>query len=413
MTATSTAKKPLVVTISPVASSIERSLPAMIAVCWKNFFDVSAEGRQSGGASRSLAQIHVHAAKRASSGPPTGPPTFPFRCPCARGACHVVRQASRPLRAVPDRVPPHRRRAHGALQLALGAEDGRHLRPAHRGHRPGAQHARERGRSSSRDCAGSASTGTRAPTSAGRTARTARWSGSRSTRSSPRSSSRRARRTAATAPRKSSTRSARRSRRRIPKAQFRYPGTCRDRKPTSPIARCVVRFRAPTAGAVTLPRPRLRRGRRRPNSAQQDFVLLRSDGVPLYNFGAVVDDITMGITLVARGRDHMINTPPQILLYEALGATPPAVRAPADDARARRARSSRSATARSRVGEYRDKGIPPRGAPQLPRALRLVARRRGDLLAARARRRSSTGSAAARATASSTRRSSPRSRSST
>ena len=47
-------------------------------------------------------------------------------------------------------------------------------------------------------------------------------------------------------------------------------------------------------------------------------MLLRSDGVPLYNFGAVVDDISMGITLVARGRDHMVNTPPQILLYEAL-----------------------------------------------------------------------------------------------
>jgi glutamyl-tRNA synthetase len=45
--------------------------------------------------------------------------------------------------------------------------------------------------------------------------------------------------------------------------------------------------------------------------------------VPLYNFGAVVDDITMGITLIARGRDHMVNTPPQILLYEAFGAPIP------------------------------------------------------------------------------------------
>jgi glutamyl-tRNA synthetase len=60
-----------------------------------------------------------------------------------------------------------------------------------------------------------------------------------------------------------------------------------------------------------------------PTSAQQDFVLLRSDGIPLYNFGAVVDDLTMGITLVMRGRDHMVNTPPQIMLYEALGAQPP------------------------------------------------------------------------------------------
>jgi glutamyl-tRNA synthetase len=60
-----------------------------------------------------------------------------------------------------------------------------------------------------------------------------------------------------------------------------------------------------------------------PNLELQDFVLLRSDGVPLYNFGAVVDDIMMGVTLVARGRDHMINTPPQILLYQAFGATVP------------------------------------------------------------------------------------------
>ena len=60
-----------------------------------------------------------------------------------------------------------------------------------------------------------------------------------------------------------------------------------------------------------------------PNNTQQDAVLMRSDGVPLYNLGAVVDDITMGITLVARGRDHMINTPIQILLYEALGQKPP------------------------------------------------------------------------------------------
>jgi glutamyl-tRNA synthetase len=60
-----------------------------------------------------------------------------------------------------------------------------------------------------------------------------------------------------------------------------------------------------------------------PNTAQQDFVLLRAGGVPLYNFGVVVDDITMGITLVARGRDHMVNTPPQIMLYRAFVVEPP------------------------------------------------------------------------------------------
>src|SRR5438132_10118200 len=49
-----------------------------------------------------------------------------------------------------------------------------------------------------------------------------------------------------------------------------------------------------------------------------DEVILRADGVPLYNFGAVVDDVEMNITLVARGDDHVVNTPRQILMYRAL-----------------------------------------------------------------------------------------------
>ena len=119
-----------------------------------------------------------------------------------------------------------------------------------------------------------------------------------------------------------------------PKAQFRYPGTCRDRtdQPDRPF---VVRFRAPSRARSPTTTSSSARSRRR-TAAQQDFVLVRSDGVPLYNFGAVVDDITMGITLVSRGRDHMVNTPPQILLYEALGYRRPRVRPPADDARAKR-----------------------------------------------------------------------------
>jgi glutamyl-tRNA synthetase len=106
-----------------------------------------------------------------------------------------------------------------------------------------------------------------------------------------------------------------------PKASFRYPGTCRDRKDT-PDKPFVVRFKTPTSGAVTYT-DKVFGEITTPNAAQQDFVLLRSDGVPLYNFGAVVDDITMGVTLIARGRDHMVNTPPQILLYEAFGAPIP------------------------------------------------------------------------------------------
>jgi glutamyl-tRNA synthetase len=106
-----------------------------------------------------------------------------------------------------------------------------------------------------------------------------------------------------------------------PKATFVYPGTCRDaNRPAS--EKHVVRFKAPIEGSVEY--EDLVFGKVvTPNSAQQDFVLLRTDGVPLYNFGAVVDDLTMKITLVARGRDHMVNTPPQILLYRAFGAEPP------------------------------------------------------------------------------------------
>jgi glutamyl-tRNA synthetase len=108
---------------------------------------------------------------------------------------------------------------------------------------------------------------------------------------------------------------------RDPKAQFRYPGTCRARtdQPDLPF---VVRFKVPETGVVTYV-DKVFGAVTTPNAAQQDFVLLRSDGVPLYNFGAVVDDITMEMTLVARGRDHMINTPPQILIYEAFGARVP------------------------------------------------------------------------------------------
>ena len=54
-----------------------------------------------------------------------------------------------------------------------------------------------------------------------------------------------------------------------------------------------------------------------------DFVLLRSDGRPTYNFGVVVDDIAMRITHVIRGAGHLPNTPRQVLLFEAFDAPVP------------------------------------------------------------------------------------------
>ncbi len=54
-----------------------------------------------------------------------------------------------------------------------------------------------------------------------------------------------------------------------------------------------------------------------------DFVLMRSEGMPAYNFACTVDDATMAITHVIRGEDHLPNTPRQLLLYESLGFRPP------------------------------------------------------------------------------------------
>jgi glutamyl-tRNA synthetase len=142
-----------------------------------------------------------------------------------------------------------------------------------------------------------------------------------------------------------------------PKAQFRYPGTCRDRTPPVPERPWVLRMKAPSSGAVTY--HDLVFGEvTTPNNTQQDAVILRSDGIPLYNLGAVVDDVTMGITLVARGRDHMINTPVQILLYQALGYAPPAfahlpMMLGADGQKLSKRHGAVA------VGEYRDQGIPP------------------------------------------------------
>ena len=55
-----------------------------------------------------------------------------------------------------------------------------------------------------------------------------------------------------------------------------------------------------------------------------DPVIVRADGTPAYNFAVVVDDALMEVTHVMRGEDHISNTPRQMLLYEALGFTPPA-----------------------------------------------------------------------------------------
>lgn len=85
-----------------------------------------------------------------------------------------------------------------------------------------------------------------------------------------------------------------------------------------------LRFRVPDGGPVIV--SDVVRGDVRVDRAEiGDFIVLRADGHPTYNFAVVVDDILMEITHVIRGSGHLSNAPRQVLLYEALGARPPAL----------------------------------------------------------------------------------------
>ena len=104
----------------------------------------------------------------------------------------------------------------------------------------------------------------------------------------------------------------------------RYDGTCRDlgreerdrlRKEGRPES---VRFRVELEEAVSLD-DLIRREVTFPPDMAGDFVILRSNGLPTYNFAAVVDDALMEITHVIRGEEHLPNTFRQLLLYDALG----------------------------------------------------------------------------------------------
>jgi len=84
----------------------------------------------------------------------------------------------------------------------------------------------------------------------------------------------------------------------------------------------VIRFRLPDSG-VTKVHDLIRGEVSFENEVLDDFVLIKSDSFPTYNFAAVVDDHLMRISHVIRGDDHLSNTPRQILLYQAFGLTPP------------------------------------------------------------------------------------------
>ncbi|HEU0276255.1 MAG TPA: glutamate--tRNA ligase [Rhodanobacteraceae bacterium] len=103
----------------------------------------------------------------------------------------------------------------------------------------------------------------------------------------------------------------------------RYDGNARNAHlPYRDDPNRVLRFKTPQAGSVVF-HDRVKGRVEWANSELDDFVMVRSDGFPTYNFAVVVDDLDMRITQVIRGDDHVNNTPRQINLYEALGAEPP------------------------------------------------------------------------------------------
>ena len=98
----------------------------------------------------------------------------------------------------------------------------------------------------------------------------------------------------------------------------KYDRTCLHQKSFAPGRAFAIRFLSPDAGKTVV--EDLIQGRVEfDNTELDDLIILRSDGLPTYNFSVVVDDATMGITHVIRGNDHLNNTPRQIRIYQALG----------------------------------------------------------------------------------------------
>lgn len=104
--------------------------------------------------------------------------------------------------------------------------------------------------------------------------------------------------------------------------KWTYDGLCRDAAHGEDCGPHTVRLRLPESGMLGF--DDLVFGPSGQDASEiGDRIIRRSDGGPLYHLTVVVDDIDMGITHVARGTDHLPNTPLQIALYQALEATPP------------------------------------------------------------------------------------------
>lgn len=121
---------------------------------------------------------------------------------------------------------------------------------------------------------------------------------------------------------------AQREKQRQAKQPFRYARTCRDLTPEEVKARIdagasySVRLKIPAEGSVVV--HDLIHGDVTFNMDQyDDFVIMKSNGIPTYNFAVVIDDHLMGMTHVMRAEEHLSNTPKQLLVYQAFGWEPP------------------------------------------------------------------------------------------
>ncbi|MCY1045448.1 glutamate--tRNA ligase [Corallococcus sp. bb12-1] len=110
------------------------------------------------------------------------------------------------------------------------------------------------------------------------------------------------------------------------KRDYRYEGTCHDLK-GPPAGKkqedAVIRFRMPSGEGEVSFDDKVLGVITKKYSDLDDWVMVRADGIPLYNYGCVIDDHLMDITLVSRGQEHVNSTFPQLMLYKALGWTPP------------------------------------------------------------------------------------------
>jgi glutamyl-tRNA synthetase len=98
----------------------------------------------------------------------------------------------------------------------------------------------------------------------------------------------------------------------------KYDRTCFHRTSSHPDRPHAIRFLSPNEGTTVV--DDVIQGKVTFDNAElDDLVILRSDGLPTYNFSVVIDDATMEITHVLRGNDHLNNTPRQIQIYQALG----------------------------------------------------------------------------------------------